>query len=77
MPPTTENPFVTPGGAPVLADLTGEGTVYGSPLPPINITVELDGNVVGGAIRDSTLNESLSGSLSSINRVDRFRTLAE
>jgi hypothetical protein len=73
MPPTTENPFVTPAGAAVLADLTGEGTVYGSPLPPINITVELDGKVVSDAIRDSTLNESLSGSFSEVNRVDRFR----
>lgn len=39
----------------------------------VNIIVELDGAVVGNAIKDSTLNSSLSGSFSEVNRVDRFR----
>jgi hypothetical protein len=73
MPPTgTENPFLTPGGSPVLADLSGEGTVYGSGLPPITVIVELDGKVVGDAIKDETLNSSLSGSFSEVNRTSRF-----
>jgi hypothetical protein len=73
MPPTgTENPFVTPGGLPVLADFSGEGTVYGSGLPPITVIVELDGKVVGDAIKDETLNSSLSGSFSEVNRTNRF-----
>ena len=36
--------------------------------PQINVTVELDGQVVGGAIRDSQINDSLSGSFSQTNR---------
>jgi hypothetical protein len=43
----------------------------------INIEVILDGDVVGGAVRDSSINQSLSGSFNTVNRVDRFRTLAE
>jgi len=34
----------------------------------INIVVELDGQTVGGAIRDSQINDSLSGSFSQTNR---------
>jgi hypothetical protein len=45
------------------------GVVAGvNPVPPINITVELDGQAVGGAIRDSQINDSLSGSFSQTNR---------
>jgi hypothetical protein len=42
------------------------------PTPPISITVELDGAVVGGAIRDSSINDSLSGSFNTVNRTSRF-----
>jgi hypothetical protein len=45
------------------------GVVAGvNPAPPINIVVELDGQAVGGAIRDSQINDSLSGSFSQTNR---------
>lgn len=45
------------------------GVVAGvNPTPQINITVELDGQAVGGAIRDSQINDSLSGSFSQTNR---------
>lgn len=66
----TQNPFATPAGAAVLLDLRGEGTFGGDTGQGanINITVELDGKVVGDAVRDSTLNNDLSGSVSSINR---------
>ena len=36
--------------------------------PPISITVELDGQAVGGAIRDTQINDSLAGSFSQTNR---------
>jgi len=36
--------------------------------PNINITVELDGQAVGGAIKDTQINDSLSGSFSQTNR---------
>ena len=39
----------------------------------INITVELDGQTVGGAIRDSQINDSLSGSFSQVNRGGGFK----
>jgi hypothetical protein len=43
----------------------------------VNVEVYLDGDIVGGAVRDSSINQSLSGSFNTVNRVDRFRTLAE
>jgi len=47
----------------------GAGVIAGvNPMPPINIVVELDGQAVGGAIRDSQINDSLSGSFSQTNR---------
>ena len=62
MPPT----FGQQGGLPA-------GVVAGvNPTPPINITVELDGQTVGGAIRDSSINDSLSGSFNTVNRTSRF-----
>ena len=45
----------------------GAGVVAGV-NPQINITVELDGQTVGGAIRDGQINDSLSGSFSQTNR---------
>ena len=35
-------------------------------MPPINITVELDGSVVGNAISDVQTNNNLSGSFTSV-----------
>ena len=45
----------------------GAGVVAGV-NPQINVTVELDGQTIGGAIRDSQINDSLSGSFSQTNR---------
>lgn len=36
--------------------------------PQINVTVELDGQTIGGAIRDSSINDSLSGSFNTVSR---------
>jgi len=44
------------------------GVIAGVNPPPINITVELDGQIIGGAIRDQSINDSLSGSFNSVNR---------
>ena len=41
--------------------------------PQINITVELDGQTVGGAIRDGQINDSLSGSFNQVNRGQGFK----
>jgi len=41
----------------------------------INIEVYLDGDAVGGAVRDSSINQSLSGSFNTVNRTDRFRVI--
>jgi hypothetical protein len=38
----------------------------------INIQVYLDGDAVGGAVRDSSVNSSLSGSFNTVNRTGRF-----
>jgi hypothetical protein len=47
----------------------GAGVIAGvNPTPTINITVELDGVTVGGAIRDGSINDSLSGSFNTVNR---------
>lgn len=56
MPPT----FGQQGGLPA-------GVVAGvNPAPPINITVELDGSVVGNAISDVQTNNNLSGSFTTV-----------
>lgn len=52
------------GGALGLEDLRGRSAA----VPQINITVELDGQTVGGAIRDGQINDSLSGSFSQLVR---------
>jgi hypothetical protein len=47
----------------------GAGVIAGvNPTPTINITVELDGEIVGGAIRNGSINDSLSGSFNTVNR---------
>lgn len=38
----------------------------------INVEVYLDGDAVGGAFRESSVNSSLSGSFNTVNRVGRF-----
>jgi hypothetical protein len=38
----------------------------------VNVEVNLDGATVGGAIRDTSVNDSLSGSFNSVNRAGRF-----
>jgi len=50
----------------------GAGVVAGV-NPQINITVELDGQTVGGAIRDGQINDSLSGSFNQVNRGQGFK----
>jgi hypothetical protein len=45
----------------------GAGVIAGV-NPNINIVVELDGQAVSGAIRDGSINESLSGSFNTVNR---------
>ena len=42
----------------------------------LNVQVYLDGNVVGGAVRDSSVNSSLSGSFNTVNRAGRFAEFA-
>jgi hypothetical protein len=60
---TAAQPFGV-GGSLGLEDLRGQSAA----VPNINITVELDGQTVGGAIRDGQINDSLSGSFSQTNR---------
>jgi hypothetical protein len=43
----------------------------------LNVQVYLDGDLVGNAIRDSSINQSLSGSFNSVNRAGRFDNFAE
>lgn len=43
----------------------------------INVQVYLDGDMVGNAVRDSSINQSLSGSFNSVNRRGRFAPVAE
>jgi hypothetical protein len=79
IPPTFNVPQYAPDSLTQYGPLggLGAGVIAGvNPTPPISITVELDGAVVGNAIRDTSINDSLSGSFNTVNRVDRFRTLA-
>jgi hypothetical protein len=82
MPPRDPNaigpvPFVPPtfnvpgnvGGGLGLEDLRGKS----SAVPQINIVVELDGQTVGGAIREGQINDSLSGSFNQVNRGQGFK----
>lgn len=66
VPGFTPPSFVTPD---MFATDSGMGpNRYVPPAPKIEITVELDGATVGGAIRDGQINDSLSGSFSQTNR---------
>jgi hypothetical protein len=38
----------------------------------LNIQVYLDGDIVGSAVRNSSVNSSLSGSFNTVNRTNRF-----
>jgi hypothetical protein len=38
----------------------------------VNVEVYLDGDIVGNAVRDSSINQSLSGSFNTVNRTNRF-----
>jgi len=57
------------GGGLGLEDLRGRSAA----VPQINILVELDGQTVGGAIRDGQINDSLSGSFNQVNRGQGFK----
>lgn len=75
VPGFTPHPFSVPatggiGGALGLEDLRGKSGA-------ITVVVNLDGQEVGNVVRDVSINSSLSGSFNTVNRVDRFRTLAE
>jgi hypothetical protein len=64
------NPFGQQGGL-------NAGVVAGvNPSPTVNVTVQLDSQVVGDAVRDVQINESLSGSFSQVNRRGRFGEVA-
>ena len=65
---TAAQPFGV-GGALGLEDLRGQSAA----VPQINITVELDGQTVGGAIREGQINDSLSGSFNQVNRGSGFK----
>ena len=82
MAPLTTQGSMSAGGGGVIPDFNvpansfsqvgpmgglGAGVIAGV-NPTINVTVELDGQAVGGAIRDSQINDSLSGSFSQTNR---------
>ena len=66
--PQTGAPTYGVGGSLGLEDLRGRS----SAVPTINIVVDLDGQTVGGAVRDSSINDSLSGSFNTVNRTGRF-----
>jgi hypothetical protein len=56
----------------------GAGVIAGvNPQPVINVVVEVAGEEVAAVITQQQTNQSLSGSFNTVNRVDRFRTLAE
>ena len=60
------NPFGPQGGL-------NAGVVAGvNPAPTVSVTVQLDSQAVGDAVRDVQINESLSGSFSQVNRRGRF-----
>ena len=66
MPPTLQNAYENPSFYGPMGGL-GAGVIAGV-NPNINITVELDGQAVGGAIKDTSINDSLSGSFNQVNR---------
>jgi hypothetical protein len=66
--PSYTNPYTPDAG--FLAGISGQKQ------PVINIEVIVDGEAVGGAVRNSSVNSSLSGSFNSVNRVGRFGEIA-
>jgi hypothetical protein len=58
-------------GAPSFAGQDFYGAM-GAASPIVNVSVVLDNGVVAGAIRDVSVNDSLSGSFNSVNRRGRF-----
>lgn len=66
VPPTLQNAYDNPSFYGPMGGL-GAGVVAGV-NPNISITVELDGQSVGNAIKDTQINDSLSGSFSQTNR---------
>ena len=64
------------GGGFDFFDPSKVGVMTSGSAPQINITVELDGQTVGGAIRDGQINQSLSGSFVNVNRLGRFGNVA-
>jgi hypothetical protein len=71
IPPTVVNPYTTAGGSLSGEDLRGRSGAF-TTAPNVTVIVELDGKVVSDAIKDETLNSSLSGSFSEVNRTNRF-----
>jgi len=71
MPPSLQSAYENPSFYGPMGGL-GAGVIAGV-NPSINVTVELDGQAVGGAIRDSQINDSLSGSFNQVNRGGGFR----
>jgi hypothetical protein len=66
--PSYTNPYTPDAG--FLAGVSGQKQ------PVINIEVIVDGEAVGGAVRNSSVNSSLSGSFNSVNRSRRFAEFA-
>jgi hypothetical protein len=66
--PSYTNPYTPDAG--FLAGISGQKQ------PVINIEVIVDGEAVGGAVRNSSVNSSLSGSFNTVNRVGRFAEFA-
>jgi hypothetical protein len=68
-PPAFNVPELSPETLKQFGPLGGLGAgVIAGVNPNINIVVELDGDIVGGAITNSQINNSLSGSFNQVNR---------
>jgi hypothetical protein len=76
--PSTNTEGFTDAQSEVFDAITDYIKRFGDPTkdPTVNVTVVLNDQEVGSAIRDVSVNDSLSGSFNTVNRVDRFRTLA-
>jgi hypothetical protein len=56
-------------GSTIAADYLGIGAVGGAnAASTINVIVNLDGDVVGGAVTNAQVNQSLSGTFSDVSR---------
>jgi hypothetical protein len=76
-PPAFNVPDLSPETLKQFGPLGGLGAgVIAGVNPQINIVVELDGQTVGGAIRDSSINDSLSGSFNQVNRGNNIGAIA-